>query len=55
MCTPLHTPTNTPLPPQKRKKTKRQEQQQQEREVKGRLLLFDIYKSLSEMHDARSL
>lgn len=39
----------------KRRKMKRQEkqqQQQQEVEVKGRLPLFDIYKFLSEMHDA---
>lgn len=39
-------------PLQKNKKKQRQEQQQQEGEVKGRLPLFDIYKSLSEMHDA---
>lgn len=42
-------------PPRKKTKKTRQEkqlQQQREGEVKGRLLLFDIYKSLREMHDA---
>lgn len=39
----------TTVPPTLKKK---RQEQQQEGEVKGRLQLFDIYKSVSEMYDA---
>lgn len=45
--------TPPPPPPPPKKKTKQEKQQQQwESKVKCRLPLFDIYKCLSEMHDA---
>lgn len=47
---------NSPYPclnkEEKKEKTQKQQQQQQEVEVKGCLPLFDIYKSLCEIHDA---